>query len=60
MKRIKVALLSILLIGSIGCITTGSKDKAMIKTVADVLVVKEEISQEDRDIIVNIIEAYEE
>jgi hypothetical protein len=32
----------------------------MIKTVADVLVVKEEISQEDRDIIVDIIDKYEE
>ena len=52
MKKI---LLMILLIGFTGCVTIGSKDKAMIKTVADVLVIKEEISQEDHDIIVDII-----
>ena len=59
MKKI-ILVAMILLIGGTGCITIGSKDRAMIKTVADVLVVKEEISQEDRDIIVEIIDKYEE
>ena len=56
----KKLILIIVLVFTTGCITIGSKDRAMIKTVADVLVVKEEISQEDHDIIVGIIDKYEE
>lgn len=55
MKRI-ILVAMILLIGGTGCITTGSKDKEMIKTVADILVIKGELSPMDRGIIIGIID----
>ena len=58
MKGIFITILSLLALLSVGCVTIGSKDLQMIKTVAGVLESEGKISSQDSKILGAIIDKY--